>query len=472
VTWLQEVAPQEFGFPDNFMRVLATGLLEDDMATVLPIAASVAYASADIRSETTQQALEDMQARLAATKNLLSNTTNDTREADEEKVRFNLDKLAREATEMKHLMVSGADALRRGKATVHALCLELAASQADLDAADDALEKTKEFQKFSAITWEGLGDIPGWTGEEAFAIMHIMREYFDDLRNIYRHYALGGSMNGSEMQALSRDCKIPDKNINMGHIDVIFAGCCHSTRASGANNFLRRNEFIEALLRMAVVKWTKTSKKPSECFEKLVVEHLLPFAKQSTTEEFHNLLHRPEVQMIFAEFDHEINLVFKHFAAGDVKTAQAAANRNSINLTEFEMLLKDCGALGGGRLNKGELPRILGNVQSDDDGKEVSFVEFLELLCACSVYYEPNPYMPAAKRLENFFVRTVIEGLCEGGKSKVQGLKPIHPSRWKGGATKLKSQAKTTHFGKLRTSLFTLKMRNAAADFSNAEGIE
>lgn len=66
-------------------------------------------------------------------------------------------------------------------------------------------------------------------------------------------------------------------------------------------------------------------KKPSECFEKLVVEHLLPFAKQSTTEEFHNLLHRPEVQMIFAEFDHEINLVFKHFAAGDVKTAQVCS---------------------------------------------------------------------------------------------------------------------------------------------------
>ena len=47
----------------------------------------------------------------------------------------------------------------------------------------------------------------------------------------------------------------------------------------------------------------------------------MPYAKQATQDEFHRLLHTPEVQTIFSEFNEEINMVFKHYAAGDTKTA-------------------------------------------------------------------------------------------------------------------------------------------------------
>ena len=51
---------------------------------------------------------------------------------------------------------------------------------------------------------------------------------------------------------------------------------------------------------MAVKKFAKQELAPSEMFEKLITDHLMPYAKQATQDEFHKLLHTPEVQNIFA----------------------------------------------------------------------------------------------------------------------------------------------------------------------------
>ena len=98
-------------------------------------------------------------------------------------------------------------------------------------------------------------------------------------------------------------------------------------QAGASGTGLRRPDFIEAKIRMAVKKFAKQELAPSEMFEKLITDHLMPYAKQATQDEFHKLLHTPEVQNIFAEFNEEINAVFKHYAAGDLKTASVRPER-------------------------------------------------------------------------------------------------------------------------------------------------
>ena len=60
--------------------------------------------------------------------------------------------------------------------------------------------------------------------------MQVMKSYFMDLKNVFRHYALGGTMSSNEMQTLVKDAKISDPVFQMGHVDVIYTTCSRASR--------------------------------------------------------------------------------------------------------------------------------------------------------------------------------------------------------------------------------------------------
>ncbi|KAK3235840.1 hypothetical protein CYMTET_53980, partial [Cymbomonas tetramitiformis] len=290
--------------------------------------------------------------------------------------------------------------------------------------ADEMSDMEMEFQQYVNLSEEKLKDLKNFDADQMMQIKKIIQNYYKDLRGVYKHYAVGGAMSMNEFNALSKETQLVDKALTSAKLDILFVKVNVSKdegESKKADRDLSPAEFMMLLIQAACTKYEKGKlcpQYPSAKFEKLLTELILPNAEQTDTDMFRKVLASTEVKGVQGMLNKEIELIYKHYAAADVN--DKTGSKSLINSKEFETMLKDSGQLGG-RINRPDLPRIMGSVQNDENVEEVDIDEFKEILCVCSQYKDPNPYVPPHKKLEMFMTKALLPGLQNG--ASVKGLK-------------------------------------------------
>lgn len=344
-------------------------------------------------------------------------------------------------------------------------------SMGQLMKGDDSNETSSmelEFQKYVNLSEDKLKDIKNFDADQMMQIKKIIQTYYKDLRGVYKHYAVGGAMSLNEFNALSKDTQLVDKSLTSAKLDILFVKVNvgkEDDESKKVDRDLSPAEFMMLLIQAACIKYEKGKlcpQHPSAKFEKLIVEVILPNAEQTDTDTFRKVLASAEIKGVQGSLNKEIELIYKHYAAADVN--DKTGSKTLINSKEFETMLKDSGQLGG-RINRPDLPRIMGSVQNDENVEEVDLEEFKEILCVCSQYKDPNPYVPPHKKLELFLTKALLPGLQNG--ASVKGLKA--PYGKKGTQTSKRKGQISSCSPSPSESMFPAEMPNMEGFASNLE---
>jgi len=292
------------------------------------------------------------------------------------------------------------------------LMVSLMSKAASLIAPKDACALAKDLHAFTNIDPARFADIPGFG--DANEMIALLREFFKLLRGVYKFYSVGGMLSMGEMRVLAKEAQLEDKELTSAKIDIAFVRANREDEKDVDNpdNECTPEEFIEVLIRCACVRFSKELSKggAAKCMRRLITELLLVNAQVVEEQGFRSALQEEAVLWVLEVADKELKQVFNHYAALD-------GNRKTINLKEFDRMLGDADLLQSGRLVKGDLPRILGYSQSDNDVSELDFKEFQEVICVCAMFYEPMPYIPIGKRVQGFLLKQLIPGLADNIKS-------------------------------------------------------
>eukprot|EP00854_Cymbomonas_tetramitiformis_P000627 gene627-1058_t len=414
VKWIATNAETVFGFPESTMKLLVPELLDEDPGAVDAVATWVILANSHLFT-----AEEDL-LRSRMKQALLEAEQADERGEPWSDVDAQLDLAEHLGQELELEMRLGNMAYSEASEHLAQVLPSFTASTAGLNVAGDI---TVEMDKFLSVEFAKLTELNTWeAGQEEF-IKKIVKAYFKDLRNVYKHYACGGMMSRTEFSHLAKDCAFVDKQMVAGMIDVVVTRANFSNEVSKdqQDDKLGPAEFIEALVRIGNIKYEghKTSLTPPEQFERLLVEQIIPNANQASSDEFRVLCTQPTVKDVLRCCKEETNNVFRHYAATGIKQNQSGTKKLTLSFPDFEAMMKDSGLMGA-KLGRSDLQRIVGNVQRDDETAELDFEDFQQVICILVVYFDPNPFMPYNRRLKSFAVKIFFPAF---EKRNVRGLK-------------------------------------------------
>ena len=280
---------------------------------------------------------------------------------------------------------------------------------------------SSEYSLFTELRFSKIRDLFGSETECAKAmemIGQVLRDNFNLLQDVYKHYAPSGQMDSLHFWSLVRDCNLESGPLSAAQIDIIF------TRADldddmSRNNILEPQDYVEALVRIAcalavAAKSSSVGAVPSpspetaaEACASLLQDTLAFKAGKSNAAAFRQMLDKPEIRNVFRDNRDNLRLIFAKYAAADMSN-QARA---TMNFKEFEMLLKDGNLLIGG-LTQQVVTKIFANVQNDGDVTELDYAEFLEAIAACSCFRDANPYAKFEDKLAKFIEGRLLPSLA------------------------------------------------------------
>lgn len=214
--------------------------------------------------------------------------------------------------------------------------------------------------------------------------------------------------------SMIRDCGLENESMSAAQLDIIF------TRADldddmSRNNILEPQDYIEALVRIATAhaatKKGSTNATPDEVTEalkELLEGTLASRAGKSDADAFRAMLNESTVREVYRTNRDDLRLIFAKYAAADMT---AVNKKSTMNLKEFELMLKDGNLLTGG-MTQQVMGKIFANVQNDIDVNEMDYTEFLESIAAMCCYRDGNPYTTFDKKLKTFIESRFIPSLA------------------------------------------------------------
>ena len=210
-------------------------------------------------------------------------------------------------------------------------------------------------------------------------------------------------MSNLNFWSMIRDCGLENDSLTAAQLDIIF------TRADldddmARNNILEPQDYIEALVRIASAHAetkkgspNKTPEEVAQALKLLLEETIAERAGKSDADSFRELLNSGDVRNVYRTNRDELRLIFAKYAAADMT---AVNKKTTMNLKEFELMLKDGNLLTGG-MTQQIMTKIFANVQNDIDVNEMDYTEFLEAIAAICCYRDGNPYATFDKKLKS-----------------------------------------------------------------------
>ena len=311
------------------------------------------------------------------------------------------------------------------KERVHAFLSETLAYRARgqpktmLDAAE-----LREFLLYTSVSGERLTQMNKDVKLDKLAISKVedlLKRHFKLLREIFKHYSTvkpSGSR-GVELKGLLRlyqECKLRSKQFAPFHLETIFNNHLEDKTRSG-EKLLAPHEFVEVIILSAFTKFQGTSNSLAELLGLLIEDHLKPNACNETESMFQKMAYSSEVREVFDQHSSELFCLFQLYASLDMSTTEAMQREDTMNRTEFQMMLDDGGFLDL-TLPEHAVQEIFQGIQQNataegenygdegiDDDEELSLSEFLDGLVAVAAYKFPDPFVPLSTRLNTFLLQ-------------------------------------------------------------------
>jgi hypothetical protein len=288
------------------------------------------------------------------------------------------------------------------------------------------------------------------------AIQRLLGKHYAALHNIFRHYSAlsftsdgGASLNFTEFIQFVGDCRLIKKPaLSKGRMHVIFTTCTvklsnkaslsrsmqhvasdsananneskhgsslsssSSSSSRGSSNSLVPRQFIEAIVRLGVARYTRVKSLP-ERVRLLIEDDVLPNACRLHMDAFREVIGQDRIQQYLLSIRPWLHIVFSYYATLDL-SQNSADKLTKMNKTEFVRLAKDCGFMRG-TLTTHSLSAIFTKVlhlpSTRQTEFEMSYTEFVECLSATAMYLAPDPFQELRHKLRHFFENEVLQQL-------------------------------------------------------------
>lgn len=244
------------------------------------------------------------------------------------------------------------------------------------------------------------------------AIEDVVRKHFKLLRDIFLHYSgCSAGSSGVTLEGvlkLYQDCKMRSRDFAPQHLEAIFYQHLDSTHSERA---LSAQTLIEVLLRCAHQRFRHVVDDLVDQFEYLVEDYLKPYACQESGGAFPGMSYDPQVREVLGKYKEELKKVFQVYAKADMSTVDAQQKVDTMNISEFHLLLVHCKVLDD-MLTESAVQEIFEGIQQSangdesedevlglDDDSELAFSEFLDGLVAVTAFKFPDPFTSFSARV-------------------------------------------------------------------------
>eukprot|EP00913_Durusdinium_trenchii_P033387 g31256.t1 len=249
----------------------------------------------------------------------------------------------------------------------------------------------------------------------------ILKRHFRLLRAIFKHYSTAkpSGAHGVDLKGLLKlfqECKLRSKEFAPFHLETIFNHHLEDKTRTGDDKLLAPHEFIEVLILCAFTKFRAAGNSLAEQVRLLIDDHLKPNACNDSESMFQQMAYSSQVRQVLDQHSKELFYIFQLYACLDMSTTEAMQKENTMNITEFQMMLDDCGFLDL-TLTEQAVQQIFQGIQQNataddeeenegvDDDEEMSLSEFLDGLVAVAAYKFPDPFTPLSTRINTFMLQ-------------------------------------------------------------------
>ena len=287
-------------------------------------------------------------------------------------------------------------------------------------------KELREFLFYTSLNPERLTNMNKELNLDAAAVgkvEEILRRHFRLLREIFKHYSTSKSSGttGVDLKGLLKlfqECKLRSKEFAPFHLETLFNNHLEDKTRTSEERHLASHEFIEVLILCAFTKFRTAASSLSDQMLLLIDLHLKPNACNDAESMFQKMAYSAPVRQVLDQHSKELFYIFQLYAFLDMSTTDAMQKENTMNITEFQMLLDDCGFLDL-TLTDGAIQQIFQGIQQNataneeenddaegvDDDEEMSFSEFLDGLVAVAAYKFPDPFTPLSARINTFLLQ-------------------------------------------------------------------
>eukprot|EP00002_Diphylleia_rotans_P011755 TRINITY_DN2311_c0_g1_i6.p1 TRINITY_DN2311_c0_g1~~TRINITY_DN2311_c0_g1_i6.p1 ORF type:complete len:222 (+),score=55.86 TRINITY_DN2311_c0_g1_i6:430-1095(+) len=203
---------------------------------------------------------------------------------------------------------------------------------------------------------------------------------FTTIKSVFRNYAKGYAISSFEFWEFVKDCRLPSSTLPASAIDGIFLKSNETLEEettddeNNPDKELIPAEFVECLLRISAAKWSKTTLPLHMRLQKLIKENIIPKAGKTDATRFRKEIYESSVQEVFSKHRMRLEKVFLYYARQDVQTETSKQHTDTLNISEFHQMCKEC-ALLDASFGMKQINTIFSNIQIDGDVKNLSLEE-------------------------------------------------------------------------------------------------
>ena len=247
--------------------------------------------------------------------------------------------------------------------------------------------------------------------EDADMVIEYLREHVYDIKDTFRLYAgTDGGISSGEFIKFCKDVKIINKKIlKATDVERLFIKInLNSDDTDGVDKEMDPDEFLEGIVHVGSMRFM-TETTLYSCIQKLVEEHIIPYADKVDLETFKRVIKDPEVVKLVRSYRGWLRKTFRK-AADEDSSQQSSNASSSMSVKEFVIFAKSM-KLMRGRLSNGDLESLFARVQQNDgsddeeEEEEMMYAEFEEGVLALCCYEYPNPHTPYIARLKEYLMR-------------------------------------------------------------------
>ena len=280
---------------------------------------------------------------------------------------------------------------------------------------------------------------------ELDALEALTLQYAPEIRGWYIRYSSMKGMGTHDFYLFVKKIKVLSKSFHLVDIDLVRV----ASGAGDGDDILSPPEFVEALIRLAIRRYTSAplkdlrnealtfsegeeeeeeeeeedeeegnkleikSKRPVDRVRRLLVENVQEYAHQVDIDSFRTRFNDPEVQAVLSKRRRWLLGKFREYCAADGAQASAAGQLacHTMNLVEWDKFLREHMMFDHRFKNRlsatifvcAQAPHAL-----DEDGsleealesnQELIYQEFLEAIVALAHFRLPDPFVPLCSRI-------------------------------------------------------------------------
>jgi len=219
-----------------------------------------------------------------------------------------------------------------------------------------------------------------------------------------------------------RDLKLVGaRSLKQSQVDDVYR-CCITGRQLVSRMSLSPSQFVEALVRLAALKYPSSSMLADSLAMFLKMD-VLKKSRKVSPELLRSKCATNEFLELIRKHRRKLRKVFLSHASGQGHNScsnPSCSERNTLDLRDFVNILKLAKLIGGGEgLALEDVATVMGNVKrseyitsdnppSDPEQSRLDYSEFCQAMVAVGMYKNPDPFTPLFQRLDHFFTRDFL----------------------------------------------------------------